>query len=239
MTGIFTGIDYTKLGEDASDINWYRDGKFEDPTRFLSPDQLQKVYLFIKNMNGNLDAFEQKINSQRGRKQTMNLNGFKQMSRQWEDELRSKGGGNLRDKGPIAKYGTLECPFSLLFKSDVPVYLKPDFTFTYTNDGDYKLIESTTPAGYNTITPIEFTISADHAVTNDDPTLISLSGNVTTGEATFTANATDGSLTTDIVNKKGSTLPSTGGIGTTIFYVAGCAMVVLAGVMITARKKAN
>ena len=113
------------------------------------------------------------------------------------------------------------------------------FTFSGLDDGDYKLIESTTPAGYNTITPIEFTISADHAVTNDDPTLISLSGNVTTGEATFTANATDGSLTTDIVNKKGSTLPSTGGIGTTIFYVAGCAMVVLAGVMITARKKAN
>ena len=27
-----------------------------------------------------------------------------------------------------------------MFKSDVPVYLKPDFTFTYTNDGDYQLI---------------------------------------------------------------------------------------------------
>lgn len=140
MTGVFTGVDYTKLGEDASDISWYREGKFEDPTRFLSPDQLQKVYLFIKNMNGNLDVFEQKINSQRANKQPMDLNGFKQMSRKWEDELRRKGGGSLRDKGPIAKYGMLECPFSLLFKSDVPVYLKPDFTFTYTNDGDYQLI---------------------------------------------------------------------------------------------------
>ena len=140
MTGVFTGVDYTKLGEDASDISWYREGKFEDPIRFLSPDQLQNVYLFIKNMNGNLDDFEKKINSQRAKKQPMDLNGFKQMSRKWEDELRAKGGGNLRDKGPIAKYGNLECPFCLLFKSDVPVYLKPDFTFTYTNDGDYQLI---------------------------------------------------------------------------------------------------
>ena len=140
MTGVFTGVDYTRLGEDASDISWYREGKFEDPTRFLSPDQLQKVYLFIKNMNGNLGSFEEKINSQRGNKQPMDLNGFKQMSRMWEKELQKKGGGNLRDKGPIPKYGTLECPFSLLFKSDVPVYLKPDFTFTYTNDGDYQLI---------------------------------------------------------------------------------------------------
>ena len=140
MTGVFTGVDYTNLGADASDVNWYRNGKFEDPTRFFTTDQLQKVYLFIKNMNSNLDTFEAKINSQRGQKQPMNIDGFKQMSRKWEDELRQKGGGTLRDKGPIAKYGSLECPFSLLFKSDVPVYLKPDFTFTYTNDGDYQAI---------------------------------------------------------------------------------------------------
>lgn len=140
MTGVFTGVDYSGLGADASDVNWYRNGKFEDPTRFFTTDQLQKVYLFIKNMNANLDAFETKINSQRGQKQPMNIDGFKQMSRKWEGELRQKGGGTLRDKGPIAKYGSLECPFSLLFKSDVPVYLKPDFTFTYTNDGDYQPI---------------------------------------------------------------------------------------------------
>ena len=111
------------------------------------------------------------------------------------------------------------------------------FTFTGLDDGDYKLTETTTPAGYNTIAPIEFTISAEHDVTKDDPKLTSLS--VTNSKAEFTAKTDEGSLTTDVVNKKGSTLPSTGGIGTTIFYVAGCAMVVLAGVMITARKKAN
>lgn len=140
MTGVFTGVNYANLGDDASDIEWYRDGKFEDPTRYLSPDQLQKVYLFIKNMNSNLEEFEKKINSQRGGKQPISIDGFKQMSRKWEQELLYCGGGNLRDKGPIAKYGNLECPFSLLLKSDVPVYLKPDYTFTYTNNGDYKLI---------------------------------------------------------------------------------------------------
>ena len=140
MTGVFTGVSYANLGDDASDISWYRDGKFEDPINFLSPDQLQKVYLFIRNMNGNLETFEKKINSQRGDKQPMDIGGFKQMSRKWEQDMLNRGGGNLRDKGPIAKYGNLECPFLLLFKSDVPVYLKPDYTFTYTNDGDYKLI---------------------------------------------------------------------------------------------------
>lgn len=113
------------------------------------------------------------------------------------------------------------------------------FEFKGLDDGDYRLTETTTPAGYNTITPIEFTISATHDTEGADPKLTELSGNATTGEATFNADKDAGSLTTDIVNQKGSTLPSTGGIGTTIFYVAGCAMVVLAGVMITARKKAN
>ncbi|MCI6745293.1 MAG: isopeptide-forming domain-containing fimbrial protein [Anaerolactibacter massiliensis] len=113
------------------------------------------------------------------------------------------------------------------------------FTFSGLDDGDYKLIESTTPAGYNTIAPIEFTISATHDEKADAPKLLTLSVDATSGEANFASDTNTGSLTTDVVNKKGSTLPSTGGIGTTIFYVAGCAMVVLAGVMITARKKAN
>ena len=111
------------------------------------------------------------------------------------------------------------------------------FEFKGLDDGDYKLTETTTPAGYNTITPVEFTISATHDTTADEPKLISLSGNATTGEAAFTANTTDGSLTTDIVNKKGSTLPSTGGRGTTMIYIIGAALVVMAGVVLAMRKK--
>lgn len=110
------------------------------------------------------------------------------------------------------------------------------FTFSGLDDGEYKLIESTTPAGYNTITPIEFTISAEHDTTADEPTLTSLSGNATTGEATFTAEKDAGSLTTDVVNKKGSILPSTGGMGTTILYVAGAAIVVAAGIGLAIRR---
>ena len=104
------------------------------------------------------------------------------------------------------------------------------FEFKGLDDGDYKLTETTTPAGYNTITPIEFTISAEHDTDSADPKLTKLTGIVTKGEATFTVEKDAGSLTTSVVNKKGSTLPSTGGIGTTIFYAAGGALVVLAGV---------
>lgn len=110
------------------------------------------------------------------------------------------------------------------------------FTFTGLDDGDYKLTETTTPAGYNTIAPIEFTISATHEETADEPKLLTLSGDKASGGATFTANTNDGSLTTDVENKKGSTLPSTGGMGTTVLYVAGAAIVVAAGIGLALRR---
>ena len=111
------------------------------------------------------------------------------------------------------------------------------FEFTGLDDGDYKLTETTTPIGYNTIDPIEFTISAEHDTESADPQLTKLSGNATKGEATFTAKVSDGSLTTDVVNKKGSTLPSTGGRGTTMIYIIGAALVITAGVVLVMRKK--
>ena len=111
------------------------------------------------------------------------------------------------------------------------------FEFTGLDDGNYKLIESTTPEGYNTITPIEFTISAEHDETADEPTLISLSGNATSGVATFNNDKDAGSLTTNVVNKKGSTLPETGGMGTTLLYAVGGVLVALAAAYIIISKK--
>lgn len=140
LTGCFTGVDYSNLGNDASDIGWYRQGKFEEPMNYLTAEELQKLYLFVRNMNKNQQSFEQKINSQRGNNPRIDITGFKAISRQWEAELKRKGHDKLREVGPVAQYGNLSVPFADLFRSDVPVYMKPDFTFTYTNDGDYKVI---------------------------------------------------------------------------------------------------
>lgn len=134
LTGIFTGVSYN-LERDAQNILWYRNGKFEDPTVYLSPAQLQKVYLFIKSINSHLVDYEEKINSARTGKPIVNIDGFKQMSRNWEEELFEKGEQRLRPIGPVANYGKyLSCPFNILFNSATPIYLKPDYTFTYTDD---------------------------------------------------------------------------------------------------------
>ena len=114
------------------------------------------------------------------------------------------------------------------------------FEFDGLDDGDYKLTETTTPAGYNTIAPIEFTISAAHDATADEPKLTELSGNATSGEVTFAADTNAGSLTTSVVNKKGSVLPPTGGMGTTMLYVGGAALAAAAAFGIyRLRKKEN
>ena len=111
------------------------------------------------------------------------------------------------------------------------------FTFSGLDDGQYKLTETKTPAGYNTIAPIEFTVTAEHDVLSDNPALTSLSGNATNGELTFTSNTTEGSLSADVVNKAGSTLPETGGIGTTIFYVLGSVLLVGAAILLITKKR--
>lgn len=127
--------------------------------------------------------------------------------------------------------GTYEAVGSELKSADMTT-----FTWSGLDDGDYKLVETTTPAGYNTIADIEFTISAGH-VDGDIPYLNTLSGNVTSGTATFTAAVNDGSLSTDVVNNSGTQLPSTGGIGTTIFYVLGSVLVLGAAVLLVTKKR--
>ena len=116
------------------------------------------------------------------------------------------------------------------------------FTFKGLDDGTYKLEETKTPSGYNTIEPIVFTITAEHDVLEDDPKLTSMSvdrTDVFTVDSDSGKTTPAGSLTADIENKKGTILPSTGGIGTTVFYVTGAILMLGAGVLLVSRKRVS
>lgn len=113
------------------------------------------------------------------------------------------------------------------------------FEFKGLDDGKYILTETKTPEGYNTMDPITFEITATHDVESSNPTLTELSGKKVTGEIEFTVSKDDGSLTADVVNNKGSELPETGGMGTTVLYAAGTLMILAAAAFLVMKKKAE
>ena len=93
--------------------------------------------------------------------------------------------------------------------------------------GTYYLEETTAPTGYNKLTaPITVVISSTLPTTG--------------GTASYTVTA-DGATTTDytvrVENKAGTALPSTGGIGTTLFYVIGGGLMVAAIVLLVTKKR--
>ena len=97
------------------------------------------------------------------------------------------------------------------------------------DDIDYYLYETKAPAGYNLLTkPVKFNISAAY---NED------GSNYTGVTVTVDDGAPSNALSANVVNKSGSTLPETGGVGTTIFYALGGLLVVGAGVILITRKR--
>lgn len=123
------------------------------------------------------------------------------------------------------------------------------FGFIGLDDGVYTLVETTVPAGYNKMADQTVVISAttknDQAWTgkaSDALTALTLKHSTEeNADVVYSATADDkyGTVKDEIINKAGSSLPSTGGIGTTIFYVAGGVLVVGAGVLLITKKRAK
>ena len=107
-----------------------------------------------------------------------------------------------------------------------------EFVWEGLDDGDYKLVESTVPEGYNKMSDIVFAISAVHSETAGEPTLISLDGGLM-GEGIVDT----GAIAKDIVNNTGTVLPETGAQGTMWLIFGGAMLVILAGVFMITRKK--
>lgn len=92
---------------------------------------------------------------------------------------------------------------------------KAEVSFTGLADGTYTLIEKTVPAGYNKLDDVTVTIAA-----ND-----------------YTQDNLE--QTKEVENKGGTEMPSTGGIGTTIFYVVGSILLIGAAVVLFTKKRVS
>lgn len=84
--------------------------------------------------------------------------------------------------------------------------------------GTYYLKEMAAPKGYNKLAkPITVTIDNDGNITADDKTTTEVG----------------------VENKSGTLLPSTGGMGTTLIYLAGIVLVVLSGYVLISKRRAS
>lgn len=108
-----------------------------------------------------------------------------------------------------------------------------NFKVTGLDDGTYTLVETKAPAGYN-LPADGFSVTLKATTVNDqtwngtaNTALTDLAVKVDQTNGTGDVNTGLGAIT--IKNTQGSSLPSTGGMGTVLLYVAGIAVFVLAG----------
>lgn len=112
------------------------------------------------------------------------------------------------------------------------------------DDGTYYLKETKAPTGYNLLSSkITVVITA---TTNNGQTWTDGQANSALTNLAVTADGTAGTGDTStgiagitVANNKGSTLPETGGMGTTIFYVLGTILVLGAAIMLITKRRMN
>ena len=119
--------------------------------------------------------------------------------------------------------------------------------FERLGEGTYTIEETLVPAGYNKADNVTLVIAATYPDTFTGTEKATWSVGTGSTENTFTPKTTDdgegnqvatvGIYDATIKNQSGSVLPSTGGIGTTIFYVVGAILVIGAGVIMITRRR--
>lgn len=114
------------------------------------------------------------------------------------------------------------------------------------DDGTYFLKETLAPSGYNTLAePIKLVISANTnngqnglgAVTELTTIDVTVGNDPSASGATTAGNSATGTVNITVENNRGTTLPGTGGIGTTIFYVIGGGLMVAAAILLITKKR--
>lgn len=100
--------------------------------------------------------------------------------------------------------------------------------------GKYQIIETEAPAGYNMLTnpTIEITIACLY---DADGKFDKFTFTQTSSDPNVSTNVNTGVVT--VKNTNGLVLPTTGGIGTTIFYVVGGILVLAAAVLLITKKR--
>ena len=118
---------------------------------------------------------------------------------------------------PTEKEGIVYCYKKNVAETIVTTDDTGKFTIQGLAPGVYELVEKEAPKGYNKLSaPVEITIGNE-------------------GEVSY--NTATNAKWVKVENKTGSILPSTGGMGTTLFYIFGAILVIGSGVVLITKKR--
>ena len=153
------------------------------------------------------------------------------------------------------KNGLDKTKYWLKLKYNLKTDKQGDISVSGLANGDYYLVETKTASGYNLLKgPVKVTLNILYETsitktwewvddgTNGGKKLVKHT--ITSSKTTFTGGDTtssnEGYVTQTVINKKGFTLPETGGMGTVLFGVGGAALA-LAGLymILSSRKKSS
>ncbi|MBR5970687.1 MAG: SpaH/EbpB family LPXTG-anchored major pilin [Lachnospiraceae bacterium] len=114
------------------------------------------------------------------------------------------------------------------------------FIISGLDEGTYYLKETKAPTGYNKLTKdvqVEIIATTTNGHNGAANALTATMINIDDAGAAHTPNKPDGYETAPIPNDEGLKLPETGGMGTTLFYIIGAALMIGAGVVLVARRR--
>ena len=103
-------------------------------------------------------------------------------------------------------------------------------------EGQYKLVETKVPDGYNQAKDIEFTITCTE-LTDGRTEVTSVTDTADWSDDSDDVNEENETFNSEVQNLTGTLLPETGGIGTTIFYVVGGLLMAAAFILLVSKKR--
>jgi len=242
VMGTGTGEGGTVLGNDNANKNTgsldFTRNPDDEGTGSTTPDE---TYVFTLQIDGT------KYKDEIGDKNLLEGAGFTLYYAEQDGDKWTKGEAinfKKNDKGDFVVYTGNETEG---VTKEIKTGTDGKFVFNGLGPGNYILSETTVPeGGYNRSADILITVTEGEK----DPDTHTITCTVTkkyignedvTDEDADKLNqdapvAGDGAAI-QVVNKTGTLLPSTGGIGTTIFYAVGAALVVGAGILLFVKKR--
>ena len=159
----------------------------------------------------------------------------------------------VNEKGKALKGAEFKVPFTVegtdgnytVVKAEGETTVKCDATGVVVikgvKAGTYSITETTAPDGYNKLTaPFDVEAVKTGEITTNTIVYLDANGTETTTETNTKVAYTNENLAASVkvvVNKAGSLLPSTGGMGTTIFTVTGAILMLIAAVIFVTRRR--